>query len=177
MQISQNTCQLAVHFLRIRRQLVPCPKSRLHMSYLYLLQERSIAGQEGRQCIAVHEHQIRLSFTKHRLKTLQHTDGDFVKRLPVLHNVQIIIRHNLEYIQHLIQQLTVLRGYADHRVNMLRMFIQFQDKRCHLNGFRTYTEDRHHLYLFSHFPTPFFYIDSCMHSYSLILRCFLFGSV
>ncbi|MNJ75724.1 hypothetical protein D3C77_728640 [compost metagenome] len=67
MQVSQHSCQLAVHLLRVRRPLVPGTEPRLDMPDLNPLQKSSVAGQKSRQRIAVDKHNIRLRITQNLL--------------------------------------------------------------------------------------------------------------
>ncbi|MMZ60669.1 hypothetical protein D1872_227770 [compost metagenome] len=109
-----------------------------------LLEEGRVAGQKGRQRISVHEHNIRFRFTQNLLEPLQYAQRNFVQTLVRLHHVKIIIRNDAKHVKHLIKHLPVLCRDANHRFDILGVFLQLQDKRSHLDRLRPYAEDRHH---------------------------------
>ncbi|MNI83929.1 hypothetical protein D3C73_1407860 [compost metagenome] len=99
----------------------------------------------------MNQNQVRLGLTKYRLEPLQHANRDFIQRLAVLHHVQIIVRNDLEYFQHLIQQLAVLRGYAYDGFNMFWVPVQLKNQGRHFDRLRAHSEYRHH-FNFGHCP-------------------------
>ncbi len=145
MEIGDHARQLTVHLFGIRGQLVPGPKSGFHMAHFDLLKERRVAGQESRQRIAVHQHDVRLRFAQYRLQPLKHADRNLVQRLPIFHHVQIVIRLDLEHFQYLVEHLAMLSRHADDRFDPVRVLLQFENQRSHLDRFRAHAEDRHDL--------------------------------
>ncbi|MNZ71564.1 hypothetical protein D3C78_899290 [compost metagenome] len=152
MHIGEDTCQLAVHFLRVRGHFVPCTKSRLYMAHLNLLKKCRVTGQKGRLRIAVNKHDIRLSLLQHRIETFQNAYGCLRKRLTILHYIQIIIRMYFKKIKHLVQYLPVLCSYAYDGLNLLLALLQFKNKRSHLDRFRPRSEYGHYLQFRQYIP-------------------------
>ena len=74
-----------------------------------VIERRKRTGKGGRG-ITVDEHDVRLCLFEHLIQTVQTLLGDGRQRLTRLHDVQVIIRLNIENIEHLIEHLTVLRG-------------------------------------------------------------------
>jgi hypothetical protein len=102
-----------------------------------------VGGQGAGQCgggVAVHQHEVGLFHRQHRAQTLQHVRGEIREILPGLHQVQVVIRPDVEQLQDLVQHLPVLRGHADAGIHTLGA-LQGLDHRGHLDGLRARAED------------------------------------
>ena len=140
MQAGDCPGQLAVGFFGPGREQVAGAQPRLDMADRDLL---VISGQRCCQrgrCIAVHQHDIGLEILQGRLDPGQDLAGDARKRLPRLHDVEVVVRHDFEQAQHLIEHFAVLRGHADARVEPFGCR-QLLDERGHLDGFGASTEN------------------------------------
>ena len=84
-----------------------------------LLIEASKSRHERGGGIAVNENHVGLHLVQHRTDAIQNIGRNIEQRLPCLHNGQIIVRNDLERIQHHIQHLAVLTGYANNRFYVL----------------------------------------------------------
>ena len=144
MKVGNDAGQLPVHFLRIRGQFVPGAQARFHMSHPNLLQKRGIARQERRDRVAVNKDEIRSRFPQHRFQPLDHANRNVRQRLPVPHDVEVVIRNNPEHVQHLVEHLAMLGSHADERFELIRMLFQFQHQRRHFDGFRADPKNGHH---------------------------------
>ena len=154
MQIGNIGGQGPVHLLREGGVFVKGTQPRFHMAHLHLGIERSQSRHKGGGSVAVDQHQIRLGLFQHIPQTAEGLDGDAHQGLGRLHDIQIVIRGDLESLQHLIQHFPVLGGDAD---NALHFFpaLQFLHQRRHFDGFRTGAENRHHfdlIHVFHPFP-------------------------
>ena len=76
------------------------------------------------------------------LKALKHPGGDVGEGLAGLHNVQVIVRHNLKGIQHLVQHLPVL-GSDAHQGFKLGAGLELFDQGGHFDGFGPGAEHQH----------------------------------
>ena len=160
MEICDGRRQFPVHLFWERRILVAGAESCLHMAYRDLLVESSQRSYKGRSGIPMDQDQIRLCLFQDFLQTHQGTAGHIIQSLACGHDVQIIIRFDLEQIQHLIQHFPVLGRHRNDGFQHIRILFHFQYQRAHLNGFRPGTENRHD-FQFVHFPSPLFHDLSC----------------
>ena len=103
----------------------------------------------------MHQHKIRRLLLQYAVQTVQDRARDRIKRLPLLHNIQIIIRRNAERIKHRIQHLPVLGRHTDQALDLASVLRHLQHDRGHLDRFRTGPEYTHHLNHRFTFPTAF----------------------
>ena len=123
--VSSNTaCNLAVHLLRPRAIDVMRTQTSLHMTNRNLLVE----GCQGSSCagsgIAMHQHYIGFALVEHIAHTREHTCCDIVEVLPLLHDVQVIIRLHVKDGEYLVQHFTVLTRHANNRFKLTGMFLE-----------------------------------------------------
>lgn len=154
------TGQLAVHFLRERAVLIVGTQTGLYMADRHLVVEcRKRTGKGGRG-ITVDEHDVRLCLFEHLIQTVQALLGDGRQRLTRLHDVQVIIRLNIENIEHLIEHLTVLRGNTHNGFSVFILLERVHQRR-HLNGLRAGAENRHYLDFIHRLYPPCFRMRVC----------------
>ena len=92
----------------------------------YLVVESGQTGNEGRRRISVDEDDVGLYVLHHAVQPFERSRRHFRQCLAVFHDVQVVIRRNVENIQHLIQHLAVLCCHGDDRFNVFGIFLQFQ---------------------------------------------------
>ena len=90
----------------------------------------------------MHQHHVGLNLLQHCADGVQNLRGHVKQRLPLLHNRQVIFRYDPEGIQHHIQHLPMLAGYAYHRFDSVPLF-QFLDQRAHFYCLRAGAEHQH----------------------------------
>ncbi len=96
--------------------------------------------------VPVNKNDIRIRFLQDVAHPQQDTARHVIKILPLLHDVQVIIRRNLKEMQHLIQHLAVLTGYAHNCLKCIGMFPEFFDQRRHLDRLRARAEYKHYFF-------------------------------
>ena len=132
--------ELAVGLFRPGGKQVAGAQPRFHMAHRHLLVK---GGQRGRQRgggVAVHQDHVRLLGTDHVAQAEQNAGGDVVEILARRHDVQIVVRRDLEQRQHLIQHLAVLGGHAHPAVEAGGGAQGFHHWR-HFDGLRAGAED------------------------------------
>ena len=140
-----GTGQLAVHFFREGRIDVPCPQTGFDVAYRDLLVVRGQGAGKGRRRVAMDQDQVGLFLGQDVFQAHEGLGRNVVQRLPLGHDIQVIVRCNLEEIQYLVEHLTVLGRNGDDGLDPVGMFLQFQYDRGHLDGFRPRTEYSHYL--------------------------------
>ena len=118
-----GTGQLAVHFFRERRIDVPCPQTGFDVAYRDLLVIRSQGAGEGRRRIAVDQDQVRFFLGQDILQAHEGLCRNVVQRLPLGHDIQVIVRRNPEEIQDLVEHLAMLGCNGDDGLDLVGMFL------------------------------------------------------
>ena len=111
------------------------------MTYGYLLIKSSQCGCHARSRIAVNQHEVRLRLLQDRTHSGQHTGGYVIEVLSLFHDIQIVIRMNIENMQHLIQHLPMLPGNTYDRIENVGILLELLDKRSHFDGLWTSAEN------------------------------------
>ena len=137
--------RLAVEFLGIRRIDIVGAQSCLDVPDRDLQIEAGKCGDKGGGGIAVHQHNVGLDLFQHGTDALENVDRDVKERLPILHDREIIIRHDIERAKHSVQHLAVLSRDADHRPDS-GAFFQLVDERAHFDCFGSRPEDQHNCF-------------------------------
>jgi len=75
--------------------------------------EASQGCYKGRGGVAVDEYHVWLDLLEDRLNPIENIRRYIKQRLPILHDVEIVVRDNTKGTENLIQHLTVLGGYTD----------------------------------------------------------------
>ena len=124
-EIRDGCRQFPVHLFWEGRILVPGTEPRFHMAYRDLLVERSQRPYKGSGGIPMDQDQIRLCLFQDFFQTHQGTAGHIIQSLACGHDVQIIIRFDLEQIQHLIQHFPVLGRHRNDGFQHIRILFHF----------------------------------------------------
>ena len=152
MQVGDAAGELAVHFLGERRVFVVRAQARLDVPHGRLMIVGCERARERRRRIAVYEHDIRLLLGQHFVEAVHGLARDVEERLPCRHDIEVIIRLDVEQMQHLIEHLAVLCCHGHHGDNRIRMLLQLQHDWCHLDRLRPRTEHGHDLDLLLFHP-------------------------
>jgi hypothetical protein len=83
--------------------------------------------------VALHEHPIRPYFSQHWFQPRQHSGGHLGGRLTLLHQIQILIGHDVKKVQHLIQHIPMLSRSTDMDLKAIRLLPQLSHHRGHLD--------------------------------------------
>ena len=140
----QTPRQQPIHLLRPWAINIMCTQTSFHMSHRYLLIKSSQSCSCRSGSIPMYQYHIGLYLFQYITHTGQHTSGHIIQILSLLHDIQIIIRFDVEYLQHLIQHFPMLSGYAHHSLYPFWLFLEFFHQRSHLDCLRTGAEDQHH---------------------------------
>ena len=131
--------RLAVEFLRPGRVDVARPQAGLNVADGDMHIEAGQRGGEGGGGVAVDQNDVRLDLAQDLLDPQQHGGGDVEQILLLLHDGQIVIRHDGKNAQDLIEHIPVLAGDADDGSD-IRTFFQLLDERAHFDGLRPGTK-------------------------------------
>lgn len=93
---------LPVHLLWPRAIDIVRPESGLDMAHRNLLVEGGKGGGGAGGRVAMNQNHIRLALFEHVAHAGKHASGDIVQVLPLLHDIQVIIRFHVEDAQHLV---------------------------------------------------------------------------
>ena len=143
--------RLPVEFLRVRAVNVVGTQACFDVADRDLQVETGQSGHEGGRRVAVDEDNVWSDRFEDFLDAVQDVRRDVEQRLLVLHNREIVVRHDSERFQHLIEHLAVLPGDADEGVDFA-VPLEFIDERAHFYRFGSRSEDEHD---FLHRNAPF----------------------
>ena len=153
-EVGDAARQTAVHLLRERRILIVRAQTSLDVADSRLMVISRKCTGKCRRRISVNEHDIRFFLRQDLVKAHHSPRRDIKKRLASRHDVEIMIRLDMEEVEHLIEHFAVLGGNGHYRFNRLRVLLELQDNRSHLDGLRTRAEDSHDLdLLLFHYKT------------------------
>ena len=146
-QVGNAANQLTVHFLGIGGVLIKGPQTCLHVTHGDFCVKARQCGGECRGGISVNQNQVRFGFRQNGAQTVQYPGGDVGQSLPLMHNIQVIVRLQTKALHNAVQHFPVLCGEADMTFNF-RTFLQFQHQRSHFDGLRTGAEYGKHIDFF-----------------------------
>ena len=132
---------LAVHLFGPRAVDVVSPETGLDMTHRNLLVESGEGGSGAGSRVTMDQDHIRLALLEYVAHAGKHAGSDIVQVLPLLHDIQVIIRLHLEYAQHLVQHLPMLPRHAHDRLKLLRILLELLHQRAHLDGLRAGSEN------------------------------------
>ena len=139
----------AVHLLREGGPAVVCAQAGLHMADGDLGVKRGKCAGKRRRGVAMDKHNVRLRFAEHLAHALEHARRDRGQILPLLHDVQVVIRPDAEAVHDGVEHLPVLRRDAHDALN-LGVLLQFEHERRHFDRFRPGAENGHDFNAFAH---------------------------
>ena len=145
MVIGYDPGEAAVQFLRIGPVFVPGAQARLHVPHRNPEIIRRQGRAKGGRGIPVDQDHIRPLLRQDLPEASQDPDGDVKEVLVRGHEVQVIIRHDPEDFQHLVQHLAVL-GRDRHLDLEVPGLFQAQDHRGHLDGLGPGAENNENLF-------------------------------
>ena len=102
-----------------------------------------------RRGVAMDKHNVRLHLAEHLAHALEHARRDGGQVLPLLHDVQVVIRPDAEAVHDGVEHLPVLRRDA-HDALELRVLLKLEHERCHFDRFRPGAENGHDFNVFAH---------------------------
>ena len=137
---------LPVHFLRPGAVKIMRPKPCLHVSHRNLPIERRHRRRHRSRRVPMDQNDIGLDLIQHIPHPGQHPRRDIVQVLPLLHDIQIIIRLHIENCQHLVQHFPMLPRHAHNRLERLRILLERLHQRTHLNRLRPRSKHQHYLF-------------------------------
>ena len=137
---------LAVYLFRPRTVNVVCTETCLNMCHGYLAVERGECGGSACRGVAMHEKYVGAALLEHIAHTEQHTRGDVVEVLSLLHYVEVEVGFYVEEFQNLIEHLTVLARNADDCLKLFAALLERFHQRSHLDGLRAGSEHEHYLF-------------------------------
>jgi len=149
MQVGQHTRQFAIGLFGPGRLQVTGTQPGFDVANGHFLVEGGQGGGEGGGGVAMHQDHVRLFFAEHVAQAEQYTGGNVVEVLAWCHDVQVVVRHDIEQVQYLIQHFAVLGGDANAGVDTF-CCVQGLDHRSHLDGFGAGAEDAHDFFGWSH---------------------------
>ena len=156
MDVGEHAGDAAVHLLRPGIVLVERAQARLDVADLPALLEGGEARGHRRRRVALDEHPVGPLLLEDGAQAVDHGDRHVVQRLRVLHHVQVVVRLDLEQVEHLVEHLAVLAGDADPRDELVGAPLELLDHRSELDRLRARAEDRQdldHVPGFRRFPS------------------------
>ncbi len=106
-----------------------------------LLVEGGQGGSHGGGGVAVDQYHVGMRLPVHVAQAGEHTGGDVVQVLPLLHDVEVVMGLYPEEVQYLVEHLTVLSGHADEGLEMVALPLKGFDQRGHFDGFGAGAKD------------------------------------
>ena len=111
--------------------------------------KRGKCSGKRRRGVAVDKHDVRLHLAEHVAHALEHARRDGGQVLPLLHDVQVVIRPDTEAVHDGVEHFPVLRRDA-HDALDLGVLLQFEYERRHFDRFRPGAENGHDFNAFAH---------------------------
>ena len=96
----------------------------------------------------MYKNKIRFDNSENIAHPCQHAGGNIIEILTLFHDVEVIIRHNIKQLKHLVKHFTMLSGYSNYGFECIGMLFKFLYQGSHFNCFRSGTEDNQNLFLF-----------------------------
>ena len=111
--------------------------------------KRGKCSGKRRRGVAVDKHDVRLHLAEHLAHALEHARRDRGQVLPLLHDVEVIIRPDAEAVHNGVEHFPVLRRDADDAFD-LGVLLQLEHEWCHFDRLRPGTENGHDFNAFAH---------------------------
>ena len=94
----------------------------------------------------MHQYKIWPCLVEHISHTGQDSGCHVIEILPLFHDVKVVVRSDVENLQHLVQHLAVLAGYTDSGLELVWMFLKLLHQRGHLYRLRSGAEYKHYVF-------------------------------
>jgi len=144
MQVGHHAGQPPEHFLRPRLPFVAAAQSRFNVAHARSLVERDQSrGKYGRS-VTFDQHDVRPVLANDGAKAGQTLLGHIVEVLAFAHDVQVPVGPELEHVEHLVHQMSVLARERDARLDLVVSPSQRGDHGGELDTFRTCPDDDEH---------------------------------
>ena len=132
-----------VHLLRIRGVDVVGAQAGLQVGHRHLRVEGRQGCGEGRGRVALHQHHVRSLLSDQPRDPVEGAPGDVVQRLAGLHDLEVVVRPDVEVDVDLLQHRLVLSG-EHHDRRQQRRPLELANHRRHLDRLRAGAVDQHH---------------------------------
>lgn len=123
----------------------------LHMAHGNLKVEACKRCGEAGRGVAVDQDHVGPLVLEDRLELEQHVACNVEQRLARLHDGQVVVRHDLEHAQYLVEHLAVLARHGHDGLELLLARLQLVDERAHLDCLRAGAEDEHDFFHYRSF--------------------------
>ena len=118
-----------------------CAETCFYMSYRNLSVEGCKSSCSGCGGIAMDEHDIGLTLFENVTHAAQDADCDIGEVLSLLHDIEVDVGLDIEYLEHLVEHFTMLTCDALDGLELICPLLEFLHQRTHLDGLRTGAED------------------------------------
>ena len=131
MEVRQAGDEGAVRLLGPRGRCVPGPQARLDVPHRDLLIESGQGRAEGSRGISLDQHEIGPVLRQIFIECRDGAGGQIAQRLARLHEIEIAVYPDRQYLQHLVEHLAVLGG-SQHEGRRVKG-LQFPEDRVELD--------------------------------------------
>src|SRR5262245_17750313 len=100
---------MAIHFLGERPMLITGAKSCFNVADADPFLKRHEASGKGSSRITLHKKPSRTNSTKHAGKSFENSRRELQGSLILLHEIQVVVRRDVEHAEHLIEHVAMLR--------------------------------------------------------------------
>ena len=135
--------EAAVHLLGERRVDVVRTKPRLNVSDGDLMVVCGECAGKGGGRVAVDEDEVGTLLLEHLVDAEHGTRCDVEKGLPRRHDIEVIVRRDVEEVQHLIEHFAMLCRDERPRFDRVRVTHELPDNGGHFDCLGTCAKDRH----------------------------------
>ena len=138
---SNTPSNLTVHLFRPWTVNIMSTKTCLYMPHRNLCIKRSKCTGRRSSGVTMYKYYIRMTFFEHITKTCKNTCSHISQILPLLHDIQVIIRLHVKKIKNLIKHFTMLTCYTYDCFKFIIPLLKLFNKRTHFNCLWSCSED------------------------------------
>ena len=114
-----------------------CAQTSLYMPHGDLRIKCSKCGGSRRGGVSMNQHDIGSANLKHIPHSCKHTGGNIIQVLPLLHDVEVVVRLHIKYGQHLVEHFSMLTSNANNSFEIYCVLLELFYQWTHLDGLRT----------------------------------------
>ena len=92
----------------------------------------------------MYKYHIRTALLEHITKSSEDTCSNIGEVLTLLHDVEVVVRLDIEDGEHLVEHFAMLTGDAHDGFELSISLLKFLHKRTHLNGLGTSAKNEHY---------------------------------